>query len=291
MVSKKPNGNQHKKQLCMKPTGFLVSSFLSAVDNVPHNYTVYNFRDELIELLVAQQEDMLPHLLPHLAKTTWSYQDLICDLYKEKPLRSGIDFYLCVARLFIGQPVLVLRPKINKNITPGTTGPKYVFNKTYLIESDEYQGIDNVKMRFVFNRVDYICPFYPERIASIICDGRPILKDIEKVYKDLTAIMTKMPAGKGMNAGLKLMHVHLGAVAAVAETTNFATGHSDTSVVDQPAPAMDPLIAASLRKRKSTKPVQQPKPKKAKQSDEPAPTLPTVDLSEHVSEMDIAGEK
>ena len=87
------------------------------------------------------------------------------------------------------------------------------------------------------------------------------------------------------------MHVHLSAVAAVAETTNFATGHSDTSVVNQPVPSMDPLIAASLPcKRKSTKSTKGPAAKKARQGDEHAHTLPIVDLSEHLSTMDKAGE-
>ena len=185
----------------------------------------------------------------------------------------------------------MLRPKTNKNTAPGTTGPKYIFEKSFLIESDEYQGVDNVKMHFVFNGVDYICPFYPECIASIIHDGRPILNDIQKVYKDLTNIMSKMPPGKSIDSGLKLMHVHLGAVAVVEETTNFTMGHSSTSIVNQLAPAMNPLIAASLRKQKSSKSAKQPDAKKARQSDEPMHTLPTVDLSEHVSEMDKVGEK
>ena len=74
----------------------------------------------------------------------------------------------------------MLKPKINKNIAPGTTGLKYIFEKSFLIESDEYQGADNIKMRFVFNGVDYICPFYPERIASIIRDGRPYSERYKK---------------------------------------------------------------------------------------------------------------
>ena len=65
--------------------------------------------------------------------------------------------------------------------------------------------------------------------------------------------MAKMPHGKSINSGLKLMHFHLSAVAAFAARTSFVTGCSDTSVVDQHGLGMDPLIAVPLRKCKSTK--------------------------------------
>ena len=208
-----------------------------------------HFCDEIVEYLVTQQEDLLPQLKPHLQKTTHTYRDLIRDLYDNKPMRSRIDFYFCAARLFLNQPVL-LKPFLNKNIQHGTTGPKYLFQKVYLLETDKYMATENIKMRFVFNGVDYYCPFYPECIAAIMREGVPMLRDIQNLHKDLTVIMAKMPLGKSINSGLKLMHFHL---SAVAVHTSFATGCSDTSVVDQPGPGMDPLISAPLHKRKSTK--------------------------------------
>ena len=191
-----------------------ICSFLSVVDDVPPGYTVEHFHDEIIEYLVTQQEDLLLQLKPHLQKTTRSYRDLILDLYDIKPMCSGIDFYFCTARLFINQPVLLVQPYLNKNIQHGT-GPIYLFQKVYLLETDKYMATENIKMRFIFNGVDYYCPFHPKCIASIMREGVPMLRDIQNLHKDLTAIMAKMPHGKSINSGLKLMHFHLSAVAAV----------------------------------------------------------------------------
>ena len=185
----------------------LLCSFLSVVDDVPPGYTVEHFCDEIIKYLVTQQEDLLPQLKPQLQKTTRSYRDLILDLYDNKPMRSGIDFYFCAARLFKNQPVLLLKPYLNKNIQHGTTGPKYLFQKVYLLETDKYMATENIKMCFVVNGVDYYCPFYPEHIASIMREGVPMLWDIQNLHKDLTAIMAKMPHGKSINSGLKLINI------------------------------------------------------------------------------------
>ena len=132
------------------------------VNNVPPNYTAENFRDELVELLVERQEDVLPNLKTHLAKTSRSYKDLVIDLAAGKALRSGIDFYLCVAWLFISELVLIIKPKANPTPEPGTTGPDYIFQKHYLTDADKFVASSKIKMRFIYNSVDYVTPFYKE---------------------------------------------------------------------------------------------------------------------------------
>ena len=137
-------------------------SFLLPVDDVPPNYTAENFRDKLVELLVECQEDVLPNLKTHLAKMSQRYKDLLIDLAAGKALRSGINFYLCVAQLFIGEPVLIIKPKPNLTPEPGTTGPDYIFQKHYLIDADKFVASSKIKMRFIYNGVDYVAPFYKE---------------------------------------------------------------------------------------------------------------------------------
>ena len=144
--------------------------------------------------------------------------------------------------------------------------PDYLFEKAYLLKSDKFVKEVDINMRFVFNGVDYYTPFYPECIASVMRDGVPMLNDLKKSFKDLTCLMNKMPPGKSINSGLKRMHVNLAVVVAIAEKTNFAMGTSDTSMVDQPAPAMDPLIAALLRKWKLAKKAKEAR-KKAKSTE------------------------
>ena len=149
----------------------------------------------------------------------------------------------------------------------------------------------------MFNGIDYVTPFYKERIASVMKEGIPVLKDIKQSYKDITNIIAKMPQGRSINGGLRTIQVHLEAAAAIAETVKFSTGDSDPSVTEQPAPAMDPLLAGTVRKRKhkaaadkgkDTQPAK--KPKSAKKADTAAATGTDsgqlVDLSEHVTEMD-----
>ena len=137
-------------------------SFLSVVDDVPPNYTAENFWDKLIEILVERQEDILPNLKPHLGKMSWSYKDLVIDLAAGKALQLGIDFYLCPAWLFIGELVLIIKPKPNPTPEPGTTGPDYIFQKHYLIDADKFVTSSKIKMRFIYNGVDYVAPFYKE---------------------------------------------------------------------------------------------------------------------------------
>ena len=271
-------------------------SFLSTVDNVPSNYTVENFRDELIEYLVNQVEDIFSLLKPHLEKCNRSYKDLVIALYEGKEMRGGIDFYLCAARLFIQHPVLVVKPKSN-DVAEGEAGPDYTFDSHFYLQEDRRLPTKDIKICLMFNGVDYVAPFYKERIASVMKEGIPVLKDIKQSYKDITNIIAKMPQGRSINGGLRTIQVHLEAAAAIAETVKFSTGDSDPSVTEQPAPAMDPLLAGTVRKRKrkaaadkgkDTQPAK--KPKSAKKADTAAATGmdggQLVDLSEHVTEMD-----
>ena len=244
-----------------------------------------HFKDELIELLVTQQEDVLPLLKPQLGKSSRSYKDLILDLHAGKELQSGIDFYLAAAHLFVGEPVLLVKAKVNKKPEEGTTGPAYIFEKHYLIESDKFVAPSKVQMRFIFNGVNYYTPYYKERVASVVRQGAPLMRDIQSCFWDLGDIMKRMPPGKSINSGLNVMYTYLEAAANIAARTNFATGESDTSIVEeQLAPAMNPLIAASLCKRKSTqKDAHRKKPKTVH--------LPQVDISEHIEQMDKKAEK
>ena len=104
--------------------------------------------------------------------------------------------------------LLIIKLKHNLNPEPGTTGPEYIFEKHYLIAVDKFVSSSKIKMRFIYNSVDYVAPFYKERITSVVRQGRPLLHDIT-CYTDLTAIMKKMPDGKSISKGLWLMHRHL----------------------------------------------------------------------------------
>ena len=268
-------------------------SFLSVVNDVPLNYTAENFWDELIELLVECQEDVLLNLKPHLGKMSKSYKYLVIDHAAGKALQSGINFYLCVAWLFISEPVLIIKPKPNPTPELGMTGPDYIFQKHYLIDADKFVASLKIKMRFIYNGVDYVTPFYKERIALVVRQGWPLLHDIMMCYTDLTALMKKMPDGKSINEGLQLMHRHLGIASAVAEHTNFTTGESNTSFAEEHPPLpLTLLLATSLRKCKASLKDANRKKQKVNSNivDELAANLPLLSLDEHLATMDVAGE-
>ena len=141
--------------------------------------------------------------------------------------------------------------------------------------------------------MDYVAPFYKERITLVVRQGWPLLHDIMMCYTDLTVLMKKMPDGKSINEGLQLMHRHLGAASAVAEHTNFATGESNTSFAEEhPPPSLMLLSATSLHKRKASLKDANRKKQKVNSgiADEPAANLPLLSLDEHFATMDVAGE-
>ena len=105
--------------------------------------------------------------------------------------------------------MLIIKPKHNLNPEPGRTGPEYIFEKHYLINADKFVPSSKIKMRFIYNGIDYVATFYKEQITSVVRQGRPLLCDITTFYTDLTAIMKKMPDRKSINDGLWLMHRHL----------------------------------------------------------------------------------
>ena len=93
---------------------------MSKVDDVPANYTVENFRrwNHWATHYAAQgfgSTTAAPFGENQLQLPT----DLICDLHDGKEMKSGIDFYMCVVHLFIGEPVLPIKPKENKNPDTG----------------------------------------------------------------------------------------------------------------------------------------------------------------------------
>ena len=130
--------------------------------------------------------------------------------------------------------------KLKHNPKPelGMTGPEYIFEKHYLIDADKFVALSKMKMRFIYNGIDNVAPFYKERIALVVRQGRPLLRDITTCYTDLTAIMKKIPDGKSINKGLWLMHRHLGTASALAEHTNFTTGESSRSFAEEQKESM-----------------------------------------------------
>ena len=57
---------------------------------------------------------------------------------------------------------LIIKLKHNLNPELGTTGPEHIFEKHYLITADEFVSSSKIKMRFIYDSIDYIVPFYKE---------------------------------------------------------------------------------------------------------------------------------
>ena len=258
------------------------------VDNMPVDYAVQNFWDEILDLLVNQNEDVYPQLKPQLQKSLRSYQQLVLNLFKGKEMRSGIDFYFGAARIFLWKPFLLVKGWKNTQPTQGTTGPAYVPEKHFLVESDKFLNPKDIKLKFAFNGVDFYCPFLPSVIGNLYREVVPVLRDIEMAYEDVCSIEQRLPSQKSINSGIHAMKLHLQAATEIAKTTRVTCGYSDPLITDQPGPTFDPMAAGTVtRKRKKCDmfnftgiPYKQQKKGQ----------LPTVSLDAHLEVMDTAGE-
>ena len=106
---------------------------MSVIDDVPEWFTVENFWDEIINLLSIQSLEMVDLLMPQLQYASFSYKQLVQRLYDGKPMSTGINFYMAVARHFLAQPIVVIKPQFNTD--KKTCGkPKFVFEKEYFYE-------------------------------------------------------------------------------------------------------------------------------------------------------------
>ena len=258
------------------------------IDNVPVNYTAENFRDEVLDLLVNQKEDVYQQLKEQLQKTSRSYKDLVLDLSKGKEMRSGIDFYFGAARIFLRKPFLLVKARKNTQPEEGTTGPAYVAEKHFLVESDKFLNPKDIKLKFAFNGIDFYCPFLPSVIGNLYREVMPVMRDIEMAYEDVCSIAQRLPSQKSINSGMHSMKLHLQAATEIAKTVRVTCGYSDPNITEQPGPTFDPMAVGTVtRKHKKCDvfdlagiPYKQQKKGQ----------LPTVSLDAHLEVMDAAGE-
>ena len=106
------------------------------------------------------------------------YKDLVVTLYEgKKDFGNAINFYMAAARDFLGEPLLLIVPQhCTDKANPGL---KYEFEKMYAFKEDSYLAESEIKLRFVYNRIDYYAPFFQTSIAQIIRVGTPLLKSIK----------------------------------------------------------------------------------------------------------------
>ena len=195
-----------------------LDSFLSVIDDVPVDFTVKHFKNEIINLLCLQADDMVKTLKPQLHVAHCSYIELIQRLHQELPMGSGIDFYMGTARQFIGKPVLIIKPTMNPKYSK-EKGPRFLFEKLYLYKGDEHMNVADIKIRFVFNGLNYYVPFYQSDVTRLICSGTGTLKNISTVAKDLRKLMEKIPRQASINIGMKQLSLYLDASECIVSQT------------------------------------------------------------------------
>ena len=262
-------------------------SILTVINNVPQDYTVENFRDKILDLLVNQHEDLYHQLKGQLRKTSQSYQKLVIDLSKGKLMRSGIDFYFTAARIFLGKPFVLVKAWEVKKPEKGTTSPKYECEKQYLLPTDAFLNPSKIKLTFAFSGIDFYCPFLPAVITNLYCECVPIMRDIEMAYEDVCDIEEKLPPQKSINGGIHSMKLHLQAAVEIMQTTRFTCSSSNPDIMQQPGPTFDPLAAGTITRKRKKCDIFNVHGRPYKQTKKGQ--LPTVSLSEHISEMNAAG--
>ena len=73
---------------------------------------------------------------------------VVLDLIAQKEMKAGIFFYMAAARLVLGEPILLIRPREH---TSGTSMPYYTFDVEYCIPEDRNIPIQDIKIRLLYN--------------------------------------------------------------------------------------------------------------------------------------------
>ena len=165
-------------------------SVLFCLDNVPETYGKEQLKDAVVELLVTNPSKCVEELKCHLQKTTCSYRELVLDLIAQKEMKAGIFFYVAAARLVLGEPILLIRPREH---TSGTSTPYYTFDVEYCIPEDRNIPIQDIKIRLLYNGWNHFTPFFPQCVAEIIRKGQPMLKKVAKALEGLKQLSELVP--------------------------------------------------------------------------------------------------
>ena len=213
-----------------------------------------NFADNITEMLCSNPEQMASHLAIHTATAGRLFKELVSNLHDRKPFGSAINFYMAAAWEYIGEPVFVVVPKHNWQKSTVENLPKYIFERQYFFEEDEYIGHTNIKLHFIFNGVNFYTPFFQKDVAKIIRCGTPLLKGIKQSYSDLKKLIPKIPKESSINVGMKFLDIHMKAAYDLVVNMSMNAGTSFVSEnYTQLIPATDPLLPARIRRRRSDK--------------------------------------
>ena len=222
----------------------------------------------------------LKHQIDMSGKT---YKDLVVTLYEgKKDFGNAINFYMAAARDFLGEPLLLIVPQHCTDKTNPTL--KYEFQKMYAFKEDSYLAESEIKLRFVFNGIDYYAPFFQTSIAQIIRVGTPLLKSIKQNFKDLESIEDKLPQQVSINTGVTLLKSFMKTASDIAHKMSFNAGactitdqEADRFANTTPVSHVRPLLSSNVRRRKSDTTECETPVKKPKE---------LVSLAAHLSEMD-----
>ena len=238
-------------------------SLLKCIDNIPAHYTVQDFAREVLQILVETPKSCAEKLKKHLEKTTRSYKKLCQDLYNEKDMNCGTDFYMGAASILLDMPIMLIKPKQVK-LQGGRIG--YNFWQEYLLEEDKNLQVKDFKICLVFNGINHYAPFYPKELGNLINTGYKRMKQVRENYQDIKEVSQKIPKNVKINGAIQQMLIHLRAAAQIAESIRFECGVGDTSSVSQlPMPLDTGASLPSVRKRKraeETEDTEQPPPKR-----------------------------
>ena len=238
-------------------------SLLKCIDNIPAHYTVEGFAREVLQILVETPKSCAEKLKKHLEKTSRSYKKLCQDLYNEKDMNCGTDFYMGAASILLDMPIMLIKPKQVK-LQGGRIG--YNFWQEYLLEEDKNLQVKDFKICLVFNGINHYAPFYPKELGNLINTGYKRMKQVRENYQDIKEVSQKIPKNVKINGALQQMLIHLRAAAQIAESIRFECGVGDTSSVSQlPMPLDTGASLPSVRKCKraeETEDTEQPPPKR-----------------------------
>ena len=160
-----------------------LTSVLYAMDNVPDDFTGESLAKCLFKYLVGNAPDIVEKLSHHLRKTTRSYKSLCYGLLKGKDMNSAADFYVAAASMYLGIPILLVRPKQLKS---GRTGQVYYeYISEFCLKEHKHMKTSDCQITLVFNGVNHYTCFFCPSLGKLLNDGVTLLENIESCYSEL----------------------------------------------------------------------------------------------------------
>ena len=165
-------------------------------------------------------------LQPHVEKTELSFSELCEHFANAKSnsimLHAGGDFIIFACRLFIKQPIVIVKPYI-KPKKKRSDDDEYGFQKVYMNEEDANLSPDDFGIVMVFNGLNYYAPAMEKVICGLSDDLTSVHTHTVDALDRANELLAKLPPS-GCRDSLSKAALHMRAAKDFLRGTHVTTG-------------------------------------------------------------------